>query len=269
MRKITLALSLAVACITGAAQSHEFWIDPERFFVAPGQPIRADLRVGEEFQGAPSPYLPSRFTRFEIASGGKLADVKGTLGDRPALNQVAGDGLAVIVHATTNSALTYNEFAKFEKFVTHKDARWVLDQHRAKGFPESGFGEVYSRYAKSLIAVGSAQGSDRAFGLLTEIVALKNPYTDDVSGGLPVRVLYQGAARANTQVEVFERGSSGAVRVFTVQTNAAGEAVIPVRRAHRYMLDSVVLREPDPDLAAARKVVWESLWANLTFAVPQ
>jgi hypothetical protein len=34
------------------------------------------------------------------------------------------------------------------------------------------------------------------------------------------------------------------------------------------MLDSVVLREPDPAKAAAQKVLWESLWANLTFAVP-
>ncbi len=35
------------------------------------------------------------------------------------------------------------------------------------------------------------------------------------------------------------------------------------------MLDAVVLREPSEALAAERDVVWESLWANLTFAVPR
>ena len=47
-------------------------------------------------------------------------------------------------------------------------------------------------------------------------------------------------------------------------TDAKGEAVIPVRPGHRYLLDAVVLREaPDGD-----GPVWESLWAAMTFAVP-
>ena len=56
--------------------------------------------------------------------------------------------------------------------------------------------------------------------------------------------------------------------VFTLKTDAEGRATVPVKPGYRYMLDSVVLREPAPDLAAGRDVVWESLWANLTFAVP-
>ncbi len=268
MRALILALSLGLTSIAGSAFGHEFWIDPEKFVVSPGQPIRANIRTGEGFKGAASVYLPNRFRRFEIAQGSRSFPVSGIVGDSPAVNQPARDGLAVIIHETTSSTLTYEELAKFEKFVTHKDARFTLDVHREKGFPETDFTEIYSRYAKSLVAVGSGAGSDRAVGLETEIVALANPYTDNVSGGLPVRVFYQSAPRPNAQVEVFERAPGGAIRVFTTKTNQSGLAMVPVKRGHTYMLDAVVLREPAKGSVSA-KVVWESLWANLTFAVPE
>jgi len=35
------------------------------------------------------------------------------------------------------------------------------------------------------------------------------------------------------------------------------------------MADAVVLRRPDSDLAREKNALWESLWANLTFAVPE
>lgn len=195
--------------------------------------------------------------------------VDGRLGDRPALNQVPpGEGLLVVVHETTDNKLTYSEFAKFEKFVTHKDARWTLAAHADRGLPDDGFGEAYSRYAKSLVAVGEGTGQDRAFGLLTELVAGANPYTDDVSNGLPVTLYYEGNPRSDAQIEVFEKAADGTVEITTVRTDRAGQAVIPVKPGHRYMLDAVVLRIPSPALAEAGGVVWESLWANLTFEIP-
>jgi hypothetical protein len=85
---------------------------------------------------------------------------------------------------------------------------------------------------------------------------------------MPVRVLYRGAPRADEQVEIFEKAADNSVTVSTVRTDAGGVAVIPVKPGFTYMLDSVVLREPEAALAAELDVVWESLWANLTFAVP-
>lgn len=116
------------------------------------------------------------------------------------------------------------------------------------------------------MAVGDGGGQDHAFGLLTEIVALANPYTDDLSGGMPVQVLYDGAPRPDAQVEVFAKQGE-AVTISTVRTDAEGRALVPVSPGTRYMLDSVVLREVPA--GAFDGAVWESLWANLTFAVPE
>lgn len=249
------------------ARAHEFWISPVLYMIPPGDQLRADLRVGEAFKGSASSFVPQRFARFDLVMGDRVTEVPGRLGDRPALAMTPPqEGLAIAVHQTADLSLTYSDWAKFENFVAHKDFAGVLEAHRARGLPETGFSELYSRYAKSLIAVGAGAGADRKVGLLTEIVALANPYTDDLSGGLAVQVLYQDAARADVQVELFDRAPDGTVAVTLHRTDAEGVARIPVTPGHSYLVDAVVLREADPE--TQRGAVWESLWASLTFMVP-
>ena len=243
-----------------AAKAHEFWISPDKHLVSPSDQVAAALIVGQNFEGNSQAYLPRSFKRFDYAIGGKIAPVEGRLGDRPALKMDApGDGLMVIIHETAGLMLTWDEFARFEAFVEHKDATWTLEAHKARGLSEENVREVYTRYAKSLVGIGSAAGSDFEAGLETEIVALENPYTDNMSDGIDVRLLYQGAPRRDEQVDV---------TVFTVRTDGNGVATVPVKAGARYMLDAVVLREPSAALASQRNVAWESLWANLTFGVP-
>lgn len=246
------------------AWGHEFWIDPHDFSVQAGDRIVADIRVGQTYGGSAYAYLPRNFHRFEIAAGDTVAPVKMRLGDRPALDAEApAEGLNAIVHVTRDYDLTYDDWGSFVSFVTHKGAAWVPDAHEARGLPREDVTEVYSRHAKSLVAVGDGAGADRPVGLTVELVALANPYTDDLSAGFPVRVLYEGAPRTNAQVEIFEKDAEGEVGISTVTTDADGVAVVPVMPGHTYLLDHVVLRESDADDA-----MWESLWGSLTFAVP-
>ncbi len=259
----TLSFAALVACMSTAANAHEFWIDPESHAVAENSQIVAHLRVGELYEGASYSFLPPRFQRFDFAFDGEVAPVPGTIGDRPALTMNApGDGLVTLVHATTASEITWEDFADFEAFVLHKDAGWTLDAHRERGLPEANVTEIYSRYAKSLIAVGSGDGEDAELGLLTEIVALENPYTSNLEDGLDVKLLYEQRPRRDEQIEIFEKAPSGEVAVVLVRTDDKGVATIPVNPGHRYMLDAVVLRD------GGEAAQWESLWANLTFAVP-
>jgi hypothetical protein len=46
-----------------------------------------------------------------------------------------------------------------------------------------------------------------------------------------------------------------------------GVVVVPVTPGHVYQADAVVLREPEGESNAG--AAWESLWANLTWAVPE
>jgi hypothetical protein len=193
-----LAVPLPIGTMLSA---HEFWIDPVAFEISQGDPLVANIRVGKDFSGAAFSFIPNRFERFEVITAGAAYPVLGRLGDRPALTMAAPEkGLNIAVHVTGDMTLTYREWVKFETFVRHKDFAWGLAEHTRRGLPETGFKERYSRYAKSLIAVGGGAGQDREVGLLTELVAEANPYTDDLTDGLPLRVFYQGKPRANAQV---------------------------------------------------------------------
>lgn len=263
-----LPLAASIACIAISAKAHEFWIDPEAHMVAPGAEVSANLRVGQEYNGSAYAYIPRNFRRFDYAMGGEVRPVEGRVGDRPALHLTPeGEGLLVPIHVTTDMIVVWDTWDRFKNFLEHKDLEWGLVEHDARGLPRAPVRERYSRYAKSLIAVGDGAGEDVEAGLLTEIVALENPYTDDMSDGLDIRVLYQGEPRADTQVEVFQKAPDGTVTITYERTDEAGEVTIPVEPGNRYQLDAVVLRplevveEKDPS--------WESLWANMTLEVPK
>lgn len=259
---------LALLLLAAPARAHEFWIAPHEYQIDPGAPLVADLLVGSGFQGAPQSYFPNRFARFEVKMGETTVPVEGRMGDIPAMNMVLPDaGLAVVVHQTRGDSLKYAERALFERFVAHKDLGDVLERHAARGLPVLDFREAYTRYAKSLVAVGAGSGADTEIGLHTEIVALANPYTDDLPEGLPVRVLLDGAPRADAQVELFARLSGGEVEVTYHRTDIDGVAVLPVSPGVEYLADAVVMEDTGNDDPKAGPV-WHSAWASLSFRVP-
>lgn len=228
----------------------------------------ADLLVGSGFLGVKQSYFPQRFARFEARMSETAVPVEGRLGDIPAMTMaLPGEGLWVIVHETRGDSLQYATRDQFEAFVAHKDLGDVLARHTARGLPELEFREAYTRYAKALVAVGDGAGGDSVVGLRTEIVALANPFTDDLAAGFPVRVLFEGAPRVNAQVEIFARDPSGVVTTSTTRTDENGEAVLPVAPGVEYLVDAVVMEDTGNDDPAAGPV-WHSAWAALTFRVP-
>ena len=97
----------------------------------------------------------------------------------------------------------------------------------------------------------------------TEFVALTNPYSDDFDGTMRVQVFFKDTPRADAQVEVFERAPDETVAITLHRTNDEGIASIPVKPAHTYLFDAVVLQPHTAD----DKSVWQTLWAALTFQV--
>ena len=263
-----LAFILALAATPVAA--HEFWLEPLEYQVAPDGKLEADIVNGQQFTGVKLPYLPQQFVNFVVFAGDQSARVGGRPGDRPALNQAPlAEGLNIAAYQARNATVNYETLESFENFVKHKDLGNAIAVHRERGLSEENFGELYSRYSKTLIGVGNSAGSDRRVGLETELVALTNPYTDDLSGGMRVQLFYRENMRANEQIEVFEKDAGGNVTVTTYRTDDQGIAAIPVKPGYRYMFDAVVLRVPTQSLQDTTGTVWETLWANLTFAVPQ
>lgn len=270
--RIAAVLFSTLFAVAGAlpAASHEFWISPHNYIIGPEDQLVADIRVGPNFSGPPYPYIPQLIERFGLLMGESETPVEGRPGDLPAMSVAPPkEGLAVIVHQSVDDLVIYSnaeEYAEFEEFARQKGFPWAIREHAARGLPETGFAERYSRYAKSLVAIGHGRGSDRATGLLTEIVAEANPYTEDLSAGLPIRALYRNAPRADAQIVVFARDASGRIETARYRTDALGRATVLVEAGTEYLLDSVVMRAVTP--RGENDPVWESLWASLTFRMP-
>lgn len=265
--RVLVAATIASFALIGKAPAHEFWIDALDYAVAPGEAIAGDLRVGEEFSGAPVSYIPRSFTRFDVISDGETLPVERRLGDLPALRmEDLPEGLAIVAHETSTTRLTYTEWERFVRFAEHKDFGDIAALHDGRNLSRERFVESYSRHVKALIAVGEGAGADQLLGLTTEIVALANPYTDDVTGGLPVQVYYNGAALADVQVELFDRAPDGTVTVTLHRTDAQGVALLPVQAGHEYLADHVVLEPIEP--TEENDAVWHTYWAGLTFGIP-
>ena len=262
-------LAFLLACLAGPASAHEFWLQAEDYTVAPGETMIVSIVNGDGFKGQLIPYLPQIFVNFVDISAEGVTPVQGRAGDRPAVTMPdPPDGLNVLAYEATDRTVDYKGWDVVQRVVEHKGFDTFYQDHAARGFAEEPFREVYSRYSKALIAVGDGAGADSRTGLETEIVALTNPYTDDVSNGMTFQLWYGSAPRADARFEVWDRSPDGEVTQTFYRTDAQGMVTVPVQPGFEYMADAVLLREPAPALAEASGAIWETLWANITWAVP-
>ena len=250
--------------------AHELWIEPESFENETGSAVNAALINGQDFEGTSLAYATRSISRLEIMTSDGFVEIEGILGNRPAiqLNNLP-DGLLVVGYESIASRLAYRGWDKFLSFADEKGLDGPEDTHRAMGISFENFDEGYTRFSKSLISLGNGAGRDGQFGFETELVALLNPYNDNLEDGLPVLLLYRGKPKPNALVQVFSRDTNGTVTKSNLMTDANGVVSLITTPGHDYMMDAVTFRAPSSKLLERMDVHWETLWANLTFAVPE
>lgn len=245
------------------AQAHETWIAPLDWQIAPGEDIVADLRNGDHLVGITLPWLPPAIARTEVRDATGAREMTGRAGDQPAFRiPDTAEGLVVLGYESQPQALTYANVSKFETFVEEKDLHDVVEGAPTVAQPR----ELFSRHSKALVAVGNGAGEDSVLGFEIELVAERNPYTED--GPMVVRALYQDAPLAAKRVTVFARDAEGGVQTETYTTDAEGRVRFALTPDTDYLVDTVVLRRPAPEVIAEHRVLWESLWAALSFGTP-
>ncbi|HEX3526099.1 MAG TPA: DUF4198 domain-containing protein [Thermoanaerobaculia bacterium] len=269
-RRAALSLKIvALALLVSAGvQAHDFWIDPSSFRPAPGQRVLVRLRVGQKFKGDPMPRDPKLLRRFSLFSGngagGGETPVPGVAGAEPAgFATVTAPGLHLITYASARSSVELDA-AKFEAYLADEGLETIKAQRARKGQTAAPAKEVFSRYAKSYLAVGGAGGPgyDRVLGLTLELVPEKDPTAlAPLPQGteLPVRLLYLGKPLPGVLVAAFTRDQPDA-RV-TARTDAAGRARLRLDRPGVWLVKAVHMIPAPADAGAD----WESFWASLTF----
>lgn len=270
MRTALLYLSCLLA-LSMPAVGHEFWISSERWQAAPGETVRADLRVGQDMSGEIYPWLRRNVMSATVWSPSGTTDLTGREGDIPALSvPVKEEGLHRVAYLSAPSYVIFDTMEKFTHYLDYEGLDGIAARHIERDLPEAGFGEEYSRHARALVQVGppDAAQADAPTGLPFELVAGINPFVAGLKD-LPVRLTYQGEPVADTQVAVFHRPANGTapqdVTRQTFRTDAQGQVTVPLSGAGDYLLSAVRIEEVAPKETSV--VVWKSDWASLTFGI--
>ena len=271
-----IAIVLCLLFLSLKLNAHEYWFEPLDFEIKVSDKLRAHEKVGSNFKGNEYAYLATSYESFNITIGDETRPIKSRLGDLPAVNEVIDkEGLLILSAVTTPSDLTYKTKEKFESFLVNQGLGWVKERHLKRGLPEKGFKEIYLRYPKSVVKVGSGKGHDKEMGLVLEWVLDTNPYTE-TSGPIKGHLLWRGKPLANKRVNVFNRIYSDGTNILAnttlvethLSTDDKGAVEVPRGKGGLFLISAVHMIEPSKKTATETGAVWESLWASTTYRLP-
>ena len=264
MRNFVVPVLMAALMFTPSL-AHEYYLEPDKYEVALGEEFGIAHKNGMRFKGNAYPWIGQWNVRSEAWQNGVGVKVFGKDGDRPALKLKSDQtGLVSIIHQSNPSALTFTEWEKFKSYLADEGLEHIEPLHIEKGFPKSPVKEVYSRFAKTLINVGSADDVEKPAGLKIELLALANPARLERGDAMPVQLLWDGKPLPNTTVKVF--AGIGTDEAHRLITNAKGQTQVPDSGPGPYLLNAVHMREPLTSADVAKGAHWESFWASMTFS---
>jgi len=249
----SLLLAVALAWVSSPVLAHDFWIEPSAYTPGAGELVRVKLWVGEHLGGETLPRNEAGIERFATIRGTSEAPVLGIDGSDPAgiLRPTSPGGLVIAYRSERNPVTV--DAAKFTAY---------LD---LEGLPRVKPGrEVFSRCAKSLLAVGGLGGPalTRPVGLTLELTPETDPYTLGPGASLSVRLLYEGKPLAGALVMALD--ATDAKTPQKIRSDKDGRATFTLPRSGAWLIKAVHMIPGARDTGAD----WESFWASLTFAIP-
>lgn len=248
----------------GIAAAHDLYLIPDKFFVAPGESLMISVHNGDSFPASEGATDPSRLLNPQLSDGAAFADFR-VLGK-------ATHGFARVtrtgsVYASVHTMPRTFELPaeKFESYLKEEGLSHVLARRKETGQSGKPGRETYSKYAKVLLTSGAPdRGWAEPVGLTVEIIPEADPSALQPGQTLPVRVLFRGQPAGDVQMEkAWAADRSPGVRTIVGRTGADGRIRIPIDKAGRWRLHTLVM-EATKDASVAD---WESFWASLTFEV--
>ncbi|MCA1654694.1 MAG: DUF4198 domain-containing protein [Sphingomicrobium sp.] len=266
-----IAAALALA-FSGIAAAHDFWIQPQSFWLMPKAQTSLAILVGH---GPARQHWVLRLNRvvrlISIGPGGRRTDHSGALqqGTYAPDAQIgfATPGTYVVAFENTSSinSLPADRFNDYLRSEGIRPAIEWRQRTNASGQPGR---ESYSRRAKALVQVAAAGRVAqpqviRPLGLTLEIVPEINPYQPGTARSLPVRVIYQGHPLAGAFVKLNDL-QHDEKPIETHITDGSGRALFQLPRSGQWQMNVVWTRpvHTDPDFD------FETVFSSLSFGFP-
>ena len=259
-----MCTSALLLVMVSFAAAHDTWLLPSKGRVAVGERVTLDMTSGMAF--------PKNETAIDST---RVADARMRLGtEAPALAIASGgkaflrflatprrDGIATIWVRLKPRTLEL-KLEQVREYLAEIGAPDSIRALYAPSAPPRRWREQYTKYAKTIVAVGSARDSTwtTPAGLGLELVPVSDPTRLFVGDTLVVRVLRAGVPAANFPIGDVGEGEQ-ANRL--TQTNDAGVARLVATKAGRWLLRGTDLRRAVSDTT----IDWRSEFTTLTLFV--
>jgi uncharacterized GH25 family protein len=260
-------------CSVCSAAAHDFWVQPNEYWLRPQAVTPLTLQVGHGPFRQRSPIPPSRITRFEaIAPNGTAIDLRDNL--HLGGNTEDGDfrfpspGAYVLVLETDDHAQSHLPAIRFNDYLKVEGLTPALEQRERTHRMDADGSENYSRRAKSIVQVGPSGAESQTqvtkpLGLPLEIVPEQSPYTEPRPATLPVRVIYEGQPLAGALVKLTNLEHDAAPLEMHL-TDHTGRASFIMPNGGTWLLN-VIWTQPLP---GSRDTDFETIFSSLSFGFP-
>lgn len=209
---VRLVIFLLGLCPAAAVCAHDFWLQPDEYWLPPQGSTPMTLQAGHGPFRQRSPISASRITRFEaIGPDGTTRDLRNALhlGEDKADADLGfqASGTYVLVLQTDARAQSRLPAIRFNDYLEAEGLTLALEQRERTHRMDADGSEVYSRQAKSIVQAGPPSAASQVhvtqpLGLPLEIVPEQSPYAQPRSAALPVRVIHEGRPLAGALVKL-------------------------------------------------------------------
>ena len=265
MKKI-LTATMLVLTLSWQVFAHEYWLEPERFFLSPGEKTPVHLYVGDGLikDREKRVYQPEKTTLFQLLSTNSVLDLKPVTKDgvSPVHEFSATREGRYLLGMERNWSYIKLGPEQFEDYLREDGMEYIIAERAERGERKNEGRERYSRFLKSLLKVGDKSDSvyKKELGLKLEIVPLEDPYKKRVGDTLKFRILFDKKPLAGRVVFADNRDAE----TQKMTTDAKGIATLKLTKPDLWLVRLVFMQRCKKDCGEAD---WESFWSAFTFGV--
>ncbi|MGD9563693.1 MAG: DUF4198 domain-containing protein [Pyrinomonadaceae bacterium] len=264
MRVNFLVAALLLFSATGFA--HEYWLEPESFFLAPNQKTIVRLFVGDGLikDREERPFQLEKTPMFKIDSRQGAADLLGGLKDGSLPIYEFGGGKAgnYLLGMERNWTYITLEPDLFAAYLREDGMEYIMAEREKLGESKKAGRERYSRYIKALLQVGDVRDETykKKLGLKLELIPLENPYAKKVGDKISFQVLFDGKPLAGRTVFADNRESE----TQKMTTDSKGRFSFKLDNKGLWLARLVFMQRCKAECGEAD---WESYWGAFSFGV--
>lgn len=265
MKKL-IALLLLISLNLVPAFAHEYWFEPESFFLAPKEKTTVRLFVGDGLinDREERPFQHNKTPMFSVFSRAGKRDLISRLKDGALpIYQFSGDAAGnYLLAMERNWTYITLEADKFDEYLRADGMEYIMAEREKLGESKNVGRERYSRFIKGLLQVGDKRDDTfkKKIGLKLELIPLENPYSKKIGDTISFQILFDGRPLTGRTVFADNRGSETQKMV----TDKEGKFSFKLGKSGLWLARLVFMQRCKTDCGEAD---WESFWGAYSFGV--